>query len=342
MTAPADLPLSDDERRTARHFMLLSALATGLFALAIALGFELAAAPASEQAACTTATEERDCGPDATCVRGRCKPLPPIMGVLPCQEGDPCDGSCTCEGAFSCDEQRRCTAAPEDSCSDDVAALLADLHRFEQSQCKRVGEDASQCPPKALDQFFISHRQFDAVLLGLRHTVTVHFDSRQSGVKLPAGQLRAYQEQFAALAERMRKAEQILVIARASEDGRDDQRAQSLNYVIAQNRLDAVARWVVAQESTPAARDAMARKLIRLAIGTSQPLRAELLARNPEHHFVTWSKRQGDRLRAAVLQHKSLPPDDAAGVHRLLNQSVLLVPIPCKLPTRADDPASPL
>ena len=333
MNARPDPPIPDDERRTVRHQMFLSFLATLLFGLAITLGLELAAAGnAREQPACTVDTETRDCGPEETCVRGRCKPMPPILEVLSCQEGEACDGRCTCEGAFSCDARQVCTAKTEDSCSDEITALLTDLQRFERSQCKKIGEDASQCPPKALDQFFISHRQFDAVLLGLRQTTTVHFDSRRSGTDLPGRQQQEYQRQFAALADRLRTAKAILIIARASQDGRDDQRSQSINYLVAQNRLDAVARWVVAQEATPGAQDIMARKLIRLAIGTSHPLRAEILARNPEHHYVSWSRRQGDHMRDAIQRHRDLEPTAAADLHRLLNQSVLLVPIPCALP----------
>ncbi len=338
MTARPDPPIPEDARRTARHQMFLTLIATVLFGLAISLGFELAATGnARDQPACTVDTEISDCGPEETCVRGRCRPMPPILEVLPCQEGDACDGRCSCEGAFSCDAAQRCTAKTEDSCSDEISALLADLQRFERSQCKKVGDDASQCPPRALEQFFISHRQFDAVLLGLRHTSTIHFDSRRSGSDLPARQQQEYQRQFAALAGRLRQARAILIIARASEDGRNDQRSQSINYLVAQNRLDAVARWVVAQEATPDAQDVMARKLIRLAIGTSHPLRADILARNPEHHYVSWSKRQGDHMRDAIQRHKALEPAAAADLHRLLNQSVLLVPIPCALPEPAPE-----
>ena len=342
MNARPDPPIPADERRTARHQMFLTFLSTVLFGLAITLGYELASAGnARDTPVCTVDTETRDCGPEETCVRGRCKPMPPILDILPCQEGDACDGRCTCEGAFSCDATQRCTAKPEDSCSDEIAALLTDLQRFERSQCKKIGEDASQCPPRALDQFFISHSQFDAVLLGLRHTTTVHFDSRRSGTDLPARQQQEYQRQFAALADRLRTARAILIIARASQDGRDDQRSQSVNYLVAQNRLDAVARWVVAQEATPDAQDLMARKLIRLAIGTSHPLRADILARNPEHHYVTWSKRQGDHMRDAIARHRDLAPAAAADLHRLLNQSVLLVPIPCALPEAEADDGKP-
>ncbi len=335
MTAAADPPIPDDQRRTARHQMILAALTTLLFGLAIVLGSELAATDrARSEPTCTVDTETRDCGPEESCVRGRCKPLPPLLDILPCQEGDACDGRCTCEGAFSCDPGQRCTATPENSCGPEITALLADLQRFERSQCKKIGEDASQCPPKALDQFFISHRQFDAVLLGLRHTTTIHFDSRRSGTDLPGRQQQEYQAQFAALAARLRDAKEVLIIARASQDGRDDLRTQNINYLVAQNRLDAVAGWVVAQEPTPEAQNVMARKLIRLAIGTSHPLRAEILARNREHHYVTWSKRQSDHLRDAINHHQTLDPDPdaAANLHRVLNQSVLLVPIPCELP----------
>ncbi|HEY0134942.1 MAG TPA: hypothetical protein VGB85_12700, partial [Nannocystis sp.] len=52
----------------------------------------------------------------------------------------------------------------------------------------------------------------------------------------------------------------------------------------------------------------------------------------PEHHYVTWSRRQGDHMRDSIARHRDLAPAAAADLHRLLNQSVLLVPIPCALP----------
>ena len=333
MTVPDDAPLlTADERRTARGQMLLALIATALFGLALVLGLELAAEPPRAAPICTPDTEERDCGPEAECIGGRCRPLRPLPEILACQEGDPCDGGCTCTGAFSCDPDQRCSARREDMCGPEVAALLADLQRFERSQCKKVGEDASQCSPRALAEFFISHQQFDGVLLGLRQTMTVHFESRRYGQDLPAKQQRFYQSRFERLADRFRQAKGILIIARASQDGTEDLRAQSLNYLVAQARLDAAARWIVALEPSPAGQEAMARKLTRLAIGTSHPLRAEVLARNPEHHYIAWSDPQEALLRYQVQHAAELDPQVLARMDRLLNQSVLIAPIPCALP----------
>lgn len=341
MTVPDDVPLlTADERRTARGQMLLALIATALFGLALVLGLELAAEPARAAPICTPDTEDRDCGPEAECIAGRCRPLRPLPEILACQEGDPCDGSCTCTGAFSCDPDQRCSARREDMCGPEVAALLADLQRFERSQCKKVGEDASQCSPRALAEFFISHQQFDGVLLGLRQTMTVHFDSSRHGQDLQPKQQRFYQARFERLADRFRQAKGVLIIARASQDGREDLRAQSLNYLMAQARLDAVARWIVALEPSPAGQEAMARKLTRLAIGTSHPLRAEVLARNPEHHYIAWSDPQEALLRYQVQHAGELEPQVLARMDRLLNQSVLIAPIPCELPTLpAPEPA---
>jgi len=325
-------PLSADERRTARGQMLLALIATALFGLALILGLELATEAPTTAPVCTPDTEDRDCGPEEECIGGRCRPLRPLPELLACQEGDPCDGACTCTGAFSCDPDQRCSARREDMCGPEVAALLADLQRFERSQCKRIGEDASQCSPRALAEFFISHQQFDGVLLGLRQTLTVHFDSRRSGQDLSPRQQRFYQGRFERLADRFRQAKGVLIIARASQDGREDLRAQSLNYLVAQARLDAVARWIVALEPSPADQDAMAKKLTRLAIGTSHPLRAEVLARNPEHHYIAWSEPQEALLRYQVQHSGDLDPQVLARMDRILNQSVLIAPIPCELP----------
>ncbi|MBA3545699.1 MAG: hypothetical protein H0T76_04380, partial [Nannocystis sp.] len=334
MTVPDDAPpLSADERRTARGQMLLALIATSLFGLALILGLELATEAPRATPLCTPDTEDRDCGPEEECIGGRCRPLRPLPEVLACQEGDPCDGACTCTGAFSCDADQRCSARREDMCGPEVATLLADLQGFERSQCNKVGEDASQCSPRALAEFFISHQQFDGVLLGLRQTMTVHFDSRRSGQDLTPRQQRFYQARFERLADRFRQAKSVLIVARASQDGREDLRAQSLNYLVAQARLDAVARWIVALEPSPAGQEAMAKKLTRLAIGTSHPLRAEVLARNPEHHYVAWVESQEALLRYQVQHVGELDPQALARMDRILNQSVLIAPIPCELPT---------
>ncbi len=336
MTAkpPSDPAFTGDARRTAAFQIGLSVVMTALLGLASTLVLDLRDArqqgPTSE---CTLDNELEICGPEQECVGGRCRPLPPIVTtVLSCQDGERC-GDCTCMAPFSCDADDRCRVPRADSCSPEATELFTRLRDFERTQCeKNANNNAVSCSPAALSAFFLSVPQFNTILLNMKQTISIHFDGRRTADHLSDAQQQAYRDQFEPLADRLRQAEAILLVARASRENREDDRTDIANRIAAQARLAAVQYWLGMLEPTPSGQDAMNRKLIRLAIGTESPLRPEVIENNPEHHIISWTRQKTEQLRSQLKNHRELSPTAASELLRTLNQSVLVVPIPCKLP----------
>lgn len=312
--------------REARLQVAMAVLATGLLGLGLSLGEALTDAPAAE------CSEDLQCAEGEVCVGGRCR-LPPMTGPLPCQEGDPC-GSCTCGEGSACDAEDRCMPVKVDECTPEVKQLIAEVRRFEQDRCHALGgSDATQCDPKELDSFVLQHDELNELLLALPSTITVHFDQNQPNAE--AGLARAaeghYKAHFDRLGQRLRDAKLVLIFGRSSRDRATTPSRLVANNNLAQNRMQQVAQWVVELGATPQERDGLARKLVRLSLGERQPLTREQLAANPRHQFVAWKKSREDLLVAEV---RGAAPDPAGGeqLARALNQSVLVIPVPCEVP----------
>jgi len=75
----------------------------------------------------------------------------------------------------------------------------------------------------------------------------------------------------------------------------------------------------------------MVKKLIRLSLGERQPLTREQLAANPLHHYIAWKKSREELLLAQVRGAEATDPAQQEQVARALNQSVLVIPIPCEV-----------
>lgn len=315
--------------REARLQAAISVLATALLGLGLYLGNALTQAPSTRQ--CTPETEDVDCDEGELCISGRCR-APRATGPLPCQEGDPCD-SCECGEGYQCDAAQLCMPVQQDLCPAEVRDLIRDIRKFEQDRCQAVGTDATQCDPKELDRFVIEHDQLNDLLLRLQHTLTVHFDQNEPSAErgLPRAAQRYYGERFARLGERLRGAKQILILGRSSRDRNATLSRVIANNNLAQNRMQHVAQWIVELGATPRDRDEMARKLIRLSLGDRQPLTREQLAKNPMHQFVAWKKAREDLLLSQVRGAEADDERQREQVSRALNQSVLVIPVPCEI-----------
>lgn len=329
----ADTPSTNRPRtaaavREARLQVAISLLATGLLGLGLYLGHALTQAPSTRQ--CTPDTEDVDCGEGELCMSGRCR-APRASGPVPCQEGDPCS-SCECGEGYACDAEQRCMPAREDLCAPAVAQLIRDIRKFEQDRCTAVGTDATQCDPKELDRFVIEHDQLNDLLLQLQHTLTVHFDQNEPSAErgLPRAAATYYAERFDRLGPRLRAAKQILILGRSSRDRQASLSRVIANNNLAQNRMQHVAQWIVDLAATPRDRDAMAQKLIRLSLGERQPLTREQLMKHPLHQFIAWKKGREDLLLTQV-RGESQGEAQREQITRALNQSVLVIPIPCEV-----------
>jgi len=154
--------------------------------------------------------------------------------------------------------------------------------------------------------------------------------SAERGLPRPAQ--RYYGERFARLGDRLRSAKQILILGRSSRDRSSSISRVIANNNLAQNRMQHVAQWIVELAATPRDRDAMAKKLIRLSLGDRQPLTREQLARNPMHQYIAWKKGREDLLVSQVRGAEALDESQREQVSRTLNQSVLVIPVPCEIP----------
>lgn len=326
-----------DELRTAIFQIVLSLLATLLLGLGLALGYQAATGGKTHE--CTEAREEEDCAPDELCVRGRCVPLPPSDETLPCQEGDPC-GACSCNDPLRCDPgTNRCSAPETPTCAPEVATLVRSIKAFERDRCTKVGGKVTECDPKRLTEFFVSHQQFNDLLLRLDHTITVHFDTGQPDALsgLSPRSARFYADQFQQVADRLQGASTILVLGRASRDRSRSLHAQVASNNLVQNRMSYVASWIVELADTPLARDAQTKKLVQLAVGDHQPLTAaQLAAKLPLHRIVAARPQKTDLIRAGLLRHAELDDRAAHDLERMLNQSVLVIPVPASCENLAD------
>ena len=92
-----------------------------------------------------------------------------------------------------------------------------------------------------------------------------------------------------------------------------------------------VAQWIADLAETPRERDEMAKKLIRLSLGDRQPLTREQLLKNPLHQFIAWKKSREDLLLSQVRGADAADASQQEQVSRALNQSVLVIPIPCEI-----------
>ena len=315
--------------REARLQVAISVLATGLLGLGLYLGHALTGGQSARQ--CSPETEDLDCEEGSLCVGGRCR-APRTSGPLPCQEGDPCD-SCECGEGYQCDAGQRCMPIKEDLCPAELGAPIRDLRRFEQERCKAVGTDATQCDPKELERFVIEHEQLSELLLQLQHTMTVHFDQNEPSAErgLPRAAQRYYSERFGRLGERLRSAREILILGRSSRDRSSSISRVIANNNLAQNRMQHVAQWIADLAETPRERDEMAKKLIRLSLGDRQPLTREQLAKNPMHQYIAWKVGPEDLLVSQVRGAEVQGEAQREQVSRTLNQSVLVVPVPCEI-----------
>ncbi len=310
--------------REARLQLVIALLTTGLLGLAMVL----AQAPQQRfTGECTPETEDIQCAEDQVCIANRCHNLA-NDAPLRCQEGDPCS-RCVCGDGYTCDSNDVCRVVKEDQCDPELAQLVAEILAFERDRCNAVGSDATQCEPAELDRFIIQHQQLTTLLLKLNNTFTVHFDQNQPSAErdLPRTIEDYYQRRFSDHGDRLRGAHRILILARASRDRDKTSRSRSIaNNNLAQNRMQKVAQWIVNLDESPRGRDDMSAKLIRLSIGEREPLTPEQLAAHPQHQFLAWKKSREDYFVREVFGTRVDQPETLG---RALNQSVLVVPLPC-------------
>lgn len=275
------------------------------------------------------------------CVEGTCR----LESALPeCSEGDACDGHCACADPRLCDREAVCRTPtiPSPECSDPaIAELLQKIARFHAGcAAKSGGGNMTSCPASDVRQFVIEQAQFDEILQRFPGATLLLFPNGQpalpelrgeqsAGTTWPDEQTRAhYLERLRLVEPRLREANRILLIGRASGGN------TATNFAYAQERVR-VARNLLRDlyDPAPEERRALEERFMSFALGPEPELSAQFFAEHQYSRFVAASAEAQRLLAQALTQLRSGKPRNAAKVQREINRSVMIVPVPCDMPT---------
>ncbi|MBK8262281.1 MAG: hypothetical protein IPK80_13210 [Nannocystis sp.] len=338
MPVPATMtPVSEEELREARHYWAMTIVA-GLVVAAVVMAFvELFVwavgqhrGPSAGMAPQCREEDPASCADGQFCRGGRCVAAPLVAGLV-CQDGDTCGvpgARCECNSPMSCVD-KTCVAPPSEPpiCDDvDVQALLGEVGR----QCEGSLKD---CPDEDLKKFVISSKAFDEVVAKFPDTISVHFpDGTPSpgDSSWPTKEVKDYYQASLA-SERLKRAMQgakiVLTIARSSKGGSPD---DNLKY--SRTRSEIVHKALIAAAGSVAERDRMESKLKSLLLGDRKLLNPQYFSRSLSQRIYAWSKSEEESLRSDLSRFDKLSRSEKARVERLLNQVVIIVPLPCELP----------
>lgn len=329
-----------EELREARHLLGVTAAAGVTFGLVALVFFELLGWSLSRgQRIDSGAREERagecreedpsSCPSGHVCRGGAC--VASVIEDLACQDGDTCEApgaSCACNSPMKCVEQT-CVApaATPPVCSNlDIQELLGAISQ----QCKG---DFMACPDTDLEKFVLPSKTFDRVLSRFPETLTIHFPSGfppLQGDGWPTAEVTAYYRERVSTAKTMkalREAKHVLVIARSSKGGSD---LQNLKY--SRNRSELVRQEFLDAATSQAEREALDAKFKYLALGSRKILTAKIFRKYYHNRMYAWSHEEEKLLRSQIGRYDKLSWSEKNGVDNLLNQVVIIVPIPCDLP----------
>lgn len=339
-STPVHAP-SLEELREARHLLGVTAAAGLTFGLVALVFFELLAWSLNRgQRVDVVAREDRagecreedpsSCPSGHVCRGGAC--VTSTVADLTCQDGDTCEApgaTCTCQSPMKCvDQTCEAEAGPPPVCSNlDIQELLGAISQ----QCKG---DFMGCPDTELEKFVLPSKTFDQVLAKFPETITVHFPSGypsvQGGSDWPTAEVSAYYREHIASPRTMkalREAKHVLLIARSSKGGSD---RENLKYsrVRSQVVLSKLLEAAASQEE----RERLEAKFKYLALGSRKVLTATLFRKSYQNRMYAWSVDEEKLLRTQVASYQTLAWAEKNRVDNLLNQVVIIVPIPCDLP----------
>lgn len=277
---------------------------------------------------CTEGSTQ-DCEAGEVCRRGQC-----VKARRPkdCQVGDPCGiegATCTCAAPLTC--ERSLCQAPEQvaaACDDpDVQRVLRGVAEI----CKN---DWESCPAEDLERLALSSKDFDGVLAKFPNTISVHFPGnkpsiQRGGARWPVDLERAfYRSQFGkdVVAEALRDAQEIIIIGRSSEGGKEDD-----NFRYSRLRANAVLDMLRENARSPEEARDLGRKVKRLLLGSRKVLELEFFRDHYANRMIAWSEDEQATLRANIADDR-LRGKERSETRRIANQVVFVVPVPCRLP----------
>lgn len=260
-----------------------------------------------------------------------------VVKLHTCARGEPCV-SCSCERPLDCNPEGLCVEPPStveadvpsapDVCADPrMERLLTALVR-----CEHNGS-IHACERGISLNAFSTAGELDDVLARLPGSVSLHFPagkpSLESGRPWPDARIRAhYLRMLDGSLANLRNAEAIVLIARSSKSG-----SPQRNFLYAVARAEFAAGLIgEAVGSTPLEREAVDSKLRSFVTGSGRVMDVKAFNNAYSGRFITWSA------ESEVALHRSLEPGaapaDAQWADNVINQSIVVVPIPCPIPSK--------
>ncbi len=271
------------------------------------------------------------CEAGEVCESGLCVPA---RRSVTCQVGNPCGpgASCNCDAPLSCEEGVcRATTRVAGACDDPaVQRILGGLAET----CKG---DVDGCKDEDLEKFALASEDFDEVMASFPSAVTIHFpngapDARSRVDTWPVDPERQHYrarlgQKF--IVDALQEAPHVLLIARSSEGSGPKE-----NQLFSKRRNDTVFDLLRENIGTPDELRQLRGKIKRLRLPSTKALEIDFFSERPPDRIIAWSPEEEETLRANIADAKQLSWSARRQTRALLNQMVLLVPLPCDLPSK--------
>lgn len=326
------------ELRSTRFLVVLSALTAVVLALVVVLGFQLlrymlrGIVPGGPPAECVEG-EEDICPEGKTCMARHCVVF---SDPKTCEVGDACTRVCTAGPELRCGEGGRYVAAQvpsRDICSDEgVRSFLAKIE-------KKCGSLRS-CEGRQLEEFAIEHGEFLELMTTFPGTAALHFNyGKPDSVSWPAPGSRTEAHYLAGLGgfvAELGRAQTVLLVALSSRDTPKDVPDPShATDALTLARARAAERLILAAakgSGSTAALDRLDDTLKLVLLGKRKQVDASFYAKEKVVlRSITWDEKSERALRSAIEAGAAAPQREGRWRDRTINQTVFVVPIPCRL-----------
>lgn len=310
------------------------------FCLYVVLRFFTSHAPVEQMGGCDP-NRANQCHEGEICERGRC-----VTEESPyCAEGASCDG-CVCGYPLTC-QSGACTKPSRQapSCDAKTVELVTNLLDFEKACIQQAGGARfSNCEAKDLNKFLLNSENFESLLKGLPHGVTVLFPDRKPDLTEngeldtstaapwpadgPGGPtMKRYVDGMKGEGEPLRAARYIFLIGRAGiivSNANSSYAKARVNFT-KERILDAIAKDNVERAE-------LAKKFVEFAIGGEKPMGLEFFA-TYNYPLITWndeSRRDISKTLQKAQNNSKLSPALRREVETMINRSVIAFAVPAE------------
>jgi hypothetical protein len=328
-----DFRIAQAELRSTRFLTAITAVTAVVLAMTMVFGFQLmrqVMSPGPRPAAFECEEGEVDpCDEGAVCIAGRCRPAP---RPARCQLGDACSSECAADPRLRCDDAKG-VYVPVNA---PTAAVCEEprVSRFLQEIGHKCGS-LSGCKAEDLKNWAIKEAEFFELMATFPGAVAVHFPKGKPPIAAaarawpPPEVAEHYIESLRPLVPQLQSAAAVMIVGLASSGGAQ---AEAYSLERANTVVKKFISAVTEREGLSAAeRDAIDSKFKLVILGDRKQLSPEVFGKELLARSIGWSRASEDRIRSFIEQGDAIASDDARALRQLINQAVLVVPIPCPL-----------